>query len=143
MTLTACSSRVRLVERAVEHDSPATLQVLVAEHLRARRVLRPPIDTLARMIATARANAHRCVEQLLAGQLAPERRRQLDTLLDAADGQTSAIAELRRRAARTGVKELLGQVAQYRRLVALGAAEIDVSALPPARRARLRRSGAE
>ncbi|MDX6707639.1 MAG: hypothetical protein QOI48_3485 [Solirubrobacteraceae bacterium] len=52
---------VWLVERAVEHDSPATLLVLVAEHLRARCVLRPPIDTLARMIATARANAHRHV----------------------------------------------------------------------------------
>jgi hypothetical protein len=26
-----------LVERAVEHDAPATLIVLVAEHLRARR----------------------------------------------------------------------------------------------------------
>ena len=117
---------VWLVERAVEHDSPATLLVLVAEHLRARQLLRPPVDTLARMIATARANAHRHVEQLLGGQLATKRRGELDTLLVDADGQTSSVAELRRRAARTGVKELLGQVAQYRRLVALGAAEIDV-----------------
>ena len=93
------------------------------------------------MIATARANAHRHVEQLLAGQLAPERRGELDTLLDGADGQTSGVAELRRRAARTGVKELLGQVAQYRRLVALGAAEIDVSALPPVRRRALEALG--
>ncbi len=121
-----------LVERAVEHDSPATLLGLIAEHLRARRLLRPPVDTLARMIASAHANAQR-VELLLDGQLAPERRRQLDTLLDAADGQTSGIAELRRRATRTGVKELLGQVVQYRRLIALGAADIDVSALPPGR----------
>lgn len=132
---------VWLVERAVEHDSPATLLVLVAEHLRARCVLRPPIDTLARMIATARANAHRHVEQLLDGQLAPERRRQLDTLLDAADGQTSGVAELRRRAARTGVKELLGQVQGYRRLVALGASDIDICALPPARRCALEALG--
>jgi hypothetical protein len=132
---------VWLVERAVEHDSPAALLVLVAEHLRARRVLRPPVDTLARMIVTARANAHRRVEQLLADQLAPERRRQLDTLLDGADGQTSAIAELRRRATRTGVKELLGQVQTYRRLVVLGAAEIDVTALPPARRRALEALG--
>jgi hypothetical protein len=73
--------------------------------------------------------------------LAPERRRQLDTLLDAVDGQTSSVAELRRRATRSGVKELLGQVAQYRRLVALGAAEIDVTALPPARRRALEELG--
>jgi hypothetical protein len=128
---------VWLVERAVEHDS-ATLLVLVAEHLRARRVLRPPVDTIARMIASARANAHRRVELLLAGQLAPERRRQLDT----ADGQTSGVAQLRRRAARTGVKELLGQAQTYRRLVAFGAAQVDVSALSPARRRALERSGA-
>jgi len=44
------------------------------------------------------------------------------------------LADLRRRAERTGVKELLGQVQQYRRLVALGALEIDVTALPPAAR---------
>jgi TnpA family transposase len=55
-----------LVERAVEHDAPATLIVLVAEHLRARQVLRAPVDALARMVAAARANAHRHVERLLA-----------------------------------------------------------------------------
>jgi len=130
-----------LVERAVEHDAPATLIVLVAEHLRARRVLRPPIDALARMIATARANAHRHTEQLLADQLSPKRRGELDTLLDGTDGQTSGVADLRRRAARTGVKELLGQARQYRRLVALGALEIDVGALPPARRRALEALG--
>jgi len=71
-----------LIERAVEHDTPATLMVLLGEHLRARRVLRPPVETLTRMIATARANAHRRVDQVLAGQLPPERRRELDALLD-------------------------------------------------------------
>src|SRR4051794_2283447 len=65
----------------------------------------------------------------------------LDTLLDGADGQTSGVADLRRRAARTGVKELLGQAQHYRRLVALGALEIDVSALAPARRRALEALG--
>jgi uncharacterized protein DUF4158 len=130
-----------LIERAVEHDAPSTLIVLVAEHLRARQMLRPPVDTLARMIATARGNAHRHVERLLADQLAPKRRGELDILLTGADGQTSGVADLRRRAARTGVKELLGQVQHYRRLVALGALEIDVSALPPARRRALEALG--
>lgn len=74
------ASTTPIVRRAVEHDSPATLFVLVGEHLRARRVLRPSVDTLARMIAAAHANAHRHVEQLLAVQHAPERRRELDTL---------------------------------------------------------------
>ena len=58
-----------LIERAVEHDTPATLMGLLGEHLRARRVLRPSVETLTRMIATARANAHRRVDALLADQL--------------------------------------------------------------------------
>jgi hypothetical protein len=56
------------------------------------------------MIATARGNAHRRVDQLLASQLPPERRRELDALLDGGSGQTSSLADLRGRAARTGVK---------------------------------------
>jgi len=65
---------------------------LAGEHLRARRVVRPPVDTLVRMIATARADAHRHVEQLLAVQLAPARRRELDTGLEPGDMVLSADA---------------------------------------------------
>lgn len=67
-----------LGERAVEHDAPAALMALAGEHLRARRVLRPPIDALARMIATARADAHREVERTPGGPAAaaaPDRAR--------------------------------------------------------------------
>ena len=39
------------------------------------------------------------------------------------------------------MKEALGQVERYRRLIALGAAEIDVSMLPPARRRALEAMG--
>jgi hypothetical protein len=130
-----------LIERAVEHDAPATLMGLVSEHLRARSVLRPPVETLARMIATARANAHRRVDTLLADQLPDTRRNAFDRLLDGASGHTSGLADLRGRATRTGVKEALGQVERYRRLVALGALEIDVTALPPARRRALEAIG--
>ncbi|MGA2013502.1 MAG: Tn3 family transposase [Solirubrobacteraceae bacterium] len=130
-----------LIERAVEHDAPATLMGLVSEHLRARRVPRPPVETLTRMIATARASAHRRVDAILADQLPEARRNAFDRLLDGASGQTSGLADLRGRAARTGVKEALGQVERYRRLVALGALEIDVSSLPPARRRALEAMG--
>jgi len=104
-------------------------------------VLRTPVETLARMIATARANAHRRVDQLLAAQLSSKRRRELDALLDGASGQPSSLADLRGRAARTGVKEALGQVERYRRLIALGALEIDVTSLPPVRRRALEAMG--
>jgi hypothetical protein len=130
-----------LLERAVEHDVPATLIALAGEHLRARCVMRPPVDTLVRMIATARAEAHRHIDELLSDQLNPSRRRELDGLLDGAAGQSSDLADLRRRAGRAGVRELKGQVRRYRRLVELGALEIDVSMLPPARRRALETLG--
>ncbi len=105
-----------LVERAVEHDGPVALMALAGEHLRARRVLRPSVDALARMIATAHAEAHRRVERLVAGQLPAARRAELDALLDGG-GEHSELAGLRRRASRTGVRELRIQVDRYRRLL--------------------------
>jgi hypothetical protein len=130
-----------LVQRAVEHDAPATLMSLLGEHLRARQVLRPPVDTLARLIATARADAHRYVERLLVDQLPARRRDELDALLDGGSGQSSGLADLRRRASRAGVRELIGQVRHYDRLLELGAVQIDVTALAPARRRALESLG--
>ena len=121
--------------------SPATLIALAGEHLRARCVMRPPVETLVRLIATARAEAHRHIDHLLADQLGPARRRGFDGLLDGAAGQSSDLADLRRRAGRAGVCELKVQVRRYRRLVELGALEIDVSMLPPARRRALEALG--
>jgi TnpA family transposase len=130
-----------LGERAVEHDAPSTLVALAGEHLRARRILRPPVETLMRMIATAREQAHRHVEALLGDQLGVERRVALDALLAADPGRASGVVDLRRRAGRAGVREVQGQVARYRRLVELAAVEIDVSMLPPARRRALEALG--
>lgn len=126
-----------LVARAVEHDAPSALIALAGEHLRARRILRPSLEALSRMVATARGDAYREVEELMGDQLSPGRRTQLDTLLDGGAGQSSQVADLLARAKRTGVSELLGQVGRYRRLVALGALQIDVGVLPPVRRRSL------
>ena len=117
-----------------------------AARSRRRASARPPAAASAcrraraddRDRARQRAPPRRAAARRPAGARAP---RQLDALLDGASGQTSGVAELRRRAARTGVKELLGQVQTYRRLVALGASEIDISALPPARRRALEALG--
>jgi hypothetical protein len=122
-----------LGERAVEHDPPAALIALAGEHLRARQILRPSLDTLLRMVRSARVQAHRRIDALLADQLSPARRVQLDALLDTEPGQASELADLRGRAARAGVRELLGQADRYRRLVDLDALRIDVGVLPPAR----------
>lgn len=47
-----------LAERALEHERPSVLMSLLAEHLRARRVVRPSVWVLARLIGSAREAAH-------------------------------------------------------------------------------------
>ncbi len=130
-----------MAERAVEHDATSALLELGCEHLRARRLLRPPLEALLRMIRTARGESHQRVAALLADQLPPARCAELDELLVAAVGHPSPLADLRLRAPRTGVRELKAQVARYDRLVELDAVGIDLSALPPARRRSLEALG--
>ena len=74
------------------------LLALACEHLHARRILRPSLDRLLRLIATARATAHVRIEAGLADQLAG-RRAELDALLIAPAGGRSELALLRERAA--------------------------------------------
>lgn len=103
-----------LGERAVEHDAPGVLLALTTEHLHARKIIRPSLDRLMRLIAAARAAAHTRVETAVADQLTPERRAQLDALLIAPAGGRSELARLKERAGRVGVAELRRQVQRYR-----------------------------
>lgn len=130
-----------LGERAVEHDAPAVLLALTTEHLHARKIIRPSLDRLLRLIATARAAAHTRIEAAVADQLAPARRAELDGLLIAPAGGRSELALLKERAGRVGVAELRRQVQRYRRLLELGADRIDLGSLAPARRRRSSRPG--
>ena len=52
------------------------------EHLRAEHVVRPGLDRLVRAVATARADAPDEVHRRLGPALGPERRAQLDALVD-------------------------------------------------------------
>jgi TnpA family transposase len=130
-----------LGERAVEHDAPAVLLALTTEHLHARKIIRPSLDRLLRLIAAARAAAHTRIEAALADQLASERRAELDGLLVAPAGGRSELALLKERAGRVGVAELRRQVQRYRRLLELGADRIDLASLAPARRRQLVAAG--
>ena len=130
-----------LIERAVEHDAPATLMGLVGEHLRARSVHAPAgRDAHAddRDRPRERAPTRRSAPRRPASPGASTRARRAAGRRVGPDQQPRGPAG---RAARTGVKEALGQVERYRRLIALGAAEIDVSMLPPARRRALEAMG--
>ncbi|MDP8967184.1 MAG: DUF4158 domain-containing protein, partial [Actinomycetota bacterium] len=130
-----------LGERAVEHDAPDVLLALACEHLHARKIIRPVIDRLLRLIATARAAAHTRIQAALADQLAPDRRAELDALLVAPPGGRSELALLKERAGRVGVAELRRQIDRYRRLLELRADAIDLRSLAPPRRRQLVAAG--
>jgi Domain of unknown function (DUF4158) len=55
--------------RAIEHERPKALWELCCEHLLAERIVRPPMDALVRMIASARERAHVTTNELLSPQL--------------------------------------------------------------------------
>ena len=67
-----------LGRRAIEHDRPKALWELCGEHLSAEQIVRPPVDTLVRMIASARECAHGTTHELLSPQLQGGRPRELD-----------------------------------------------------------------
>lgn len=113
------------------------LLALTTEHLHARKIIRPSLDRLMRLIATARAAAHTRIETAVADHLTPERRAELDALLVSSAGGRSELARLKERAGRVGVAELRRQVQRYRRLIELGADRIDLGSLAPARRRQL------
>lgn len=58
-TETATAIREWLAGRAVEHERPSVLMSLLGEHLRARRVVRPSVWVLARLIGGARESGPR------------------------------------------------------------------------------------
>ena len=124
-----------LVARAIEHDAPSALFSLAAEHLLARRIVRPSVDQLARMIASAREAAHHAVYDLLAWQLDGRRKADLDRLL-AVDRQlgVAPLVWLREQPqGRTSEPSIAQHLARFELLERLGAGEVDLGALPPSR----------
>lgn len=124
-----------LVTRAVEYDAPSALFSLTAEHLLARRIARPSVDQLARLIATAREAAHHAVYELLAGQLGERREASLDGLL-VVDRQlgVAPIVWLREQPqGRTSEPLIAKHLARFELLGRLGGGAVDLSAVPPSR----------
>jgi len=127
-----------LAERALEHERPSVLMSLACEHLRARRIVRPSIAVLSRMIGTAREGSHEAVLERLSSQLGERRCVELDALLEVDPGRSvSEIVWLRAPIGRVGIKGALAQVEKYARLSELGAGDVDLSSLPPGRRRQL------
>lgn len=134
----AAALGVWLAERALEHERPSVLMSLACEHLRARRIVRPSITALARMIGAARESSHEVVLERLSSQLGPRRCVELDGLLEVDPARkVSEIAWLRTPIGRVGIQGALAQVAKYARLRELAADGVDLSSLPPGRRRQL------
>lgn len=122
-----------LVGRALEHDAPSALFSRAAEHLLARRIARPSVDQLTRMIATAREAAHYAMFDLLAWQLDERCKRELDRLLVVDERLTVApIVWLREQPHDRVLEPLIAaHIARFELLERLRAGEVDLSALPP------------
>jgi hypothetical protein len=124
-----------LVARALEHDAPSALFSRAAEHLLARRIVRPTVDQLARTLATAREAAHYAVFDLLAWQLDERRKRELDRLLivDERLGVAPIVWLREQPHGRVSEPLITQHIARFELLEQLRAGEVDLSALPPSR----------
>jgi hypothetical protein len=77
-----------LVDQALERDKPTLLVQRACEELRARRIERPSLDRLVRLIAWAREHAHERTYELLSPVLTAQLQQALEELLVVAPGRT-------------------------------------------------------
>ncbi|MGC9221811.1 MAG: Tn3 family transposase [Solirubrobacteraceae bacterium] len=133
-----------LIERALEHDRPSLLLGELIAELRRRRIDRPAVDPLMRMVASARERAHEQTFEILDPQLTADVRLMLDGLLVPDPGLAGRTrhAVLRSRASSVSLKALRGELEKRSFLVdELAADRFDLSGLPPNRRAWLAQTG--
>ena len=102
--------------------------------LLARQILLPGHSVLMRLIATVRERATHRVHSRLARAAGPELRAQLDKLLLVPEGQRRSELDLLRRPPFTPtIAGLVRALDRLDRIRALGAGELDLSGVPPAR----------
>ncbi len=75
-----------LLDRAMEHDSPALLFTLAAEYLLSAKMIRPGVVILAKMVASARTGARALTWEKVVPLLTGQVREDLDRLLMADAG---------------------------------------------------------
>jgi hypothetical protein len=114
----------------------ASLVLFRAAHrqLLARQILLPGHSVLVRLIATVRERATYRVHSRLARAVGPELRAQLDKLLLVPEGQRRSELDLLRRPPFTPtIAGLVRALDRLERVQALGAGQLDLSGVPPAR----------
>ena len=124
-----------LVDRAMEHDSPALLFSLAAGYLVSAKVIRPGLVTLMELIGWARAAATSLTHRKVAHLLTPQLTSDLDRLLmvDAGLGRTR-LAWLNERITEATAAAVNTTAERLRYLRALDAHNLDLSMLPAERR---------
>ena len=99
-----------------------------------RRILLPGQSVLVRLVATVRERATRRVHSRLARAAGPELRARLDKLLLVPEGQRRSELDLLRRPPFTPtITGLVRALDRLERVRALGAGQLDLSGIPPAR----------
>lgn len=123
-----------LVERALEHDTPALLLQLACEKLRREPIVRPGITRLERLVATARQQAHTETLHRLTPLVTAERHARLDGLLqpDPATGR-SGLHWLRRDATAHTATPLVETLKKVVFLLGAGVATWGLGGLNPNR----------
>ena len=123
-----------LTQRALEHDRPLLLFNAACTFLKRRRVIRPGITALERLISEARTRAHRLTYEALEPLLTSEVKGVLEEVLAIPEGYTtSRLAWLQRSptdANVTQIKEVLGKLDF---LQCAGVGSWDVSPVNPNR----------
>ena len=124
-----------LVDRAMEHDSPALLFNLAAGYLIAAKVIRPGLVTLMELIGWARAAATSLTHRKVAHLLTPQVTSDLDRLLmmDAGLGRTR-LAWLNERITEATAAAVNATAGRLSYLRGLDAHSLDLSMLPAERR---------
>lgn len=133
-----------LVERALEHERPSLLFGELCGELRRRRVERPAVPRLMRIVAWARERAHEHTFERLAPQLTSSLRGMLDDLLvpDQTTAGRTRHAWLRARPTSISARSLRGELDKRTFLIdAVGANRLELDGLPPNRRAWLAQAG--
>jgi hypothetical protein len=124
-----------LLDRAMEHDSPALLFNLATEFLMSTKTIRPGVSILERMIISARTGATALTSELVGHLLTGQRCSDLDRLLvnDAGVGMTR-LAWLAKPAVEATASAVLTSVGKLIYLRNLDAHTLDLSMLPAERR---------
>ena len=133
-----------LTDQALEHDRPSLLLGELVAELRRRRVDRPAVDRLMRLVASARERASEQTFERLALQLVPGVREILDGLLvpDPAVAGRTRHAWLRSRPTTVSAKAMHRELDKRAFLIeTVRADRFDLSGLPPNRRAWLAQTG--